>query len=62
MTPGLNLTLDANLTELVSSCDEEEGLVLEVATGNGLIRKLVRERELKIEGLRERELKRESLN
>ena len=30
---GLNLTLDANLTELVSSCEEDEGLVLEVATG-----------------------------
>ena len=44
VTPGLNLTLDTNQTELVSSCDEEEGLVLEVATGiNGLIRKLVRE-------------------
>ena len=34
VTPSLNLTLDANLTELVSSCDEEEGLILEVATGN----------------------------
>ena len=34
VTPSLNLTLDANLTELVSSCDEEKGLILEVATGN----------------------------
>ena len=44
LTPGLNLTLDANLTELVSSCDEEEGLVLEVATGNVTILESLRER------------------
>ena len=27
------MTLDANQTELVSTCDEDEGLVLEVAVG-----------------------------
>ena len=35
--PGLNMTLDANQTELMSSCDEDEGLVLEVAVGNKTI-------------------------
>ena len=30
----MNMTLDANQTELMSSCDEDEGLVLEVAVGN----------------------------